>query len=81
MYLYETLKENLPIANESWKSPISGGLSKMIACSLFFPIVSMKMRLQQEQFKDTIMLKTKQIHAPIKTNMVYKGIIDCIKET
>lgn len=80
MYLYETFKENLPISDNSLKAFSAGSLSKLLACSLFFPIVSIKIRLQQEQFKKTILVKAKDVKET-GGEMVYKGVINCIKKT
>jgi solute carrier family 25 (mitochondrial folate transporter), member 32 len=80
MYLYETFKENLMIDNPNWKSSLSGGLSKVIACSTCFPIVLLKMRLQQEQYRDTILLKSRNIPQKFSQELVYNGIIDCVSK-
>ena len=80
MYLYETFKEHLPIKNDSWRSSAAGGISKVIACSFFFPIVSMKMRLQQEQYRGTIPIKAKDVGRD-KGELLFKGVIDCARDT
>lgn len=80
MYMYETIKEQHFFSNLTWNSAFAGGTSKMMVCTLFFPAVLMKIRLQQEQFVGTIMKKSKDISEKGKGKMVYSGLIEGVKK-
>ena len=80
MYLYETFKERLPISSDVQRYSVSGGLSKLIAYTVFFPIVFLKISIQQEQFRETILVNSKNIKAR-GNQTIYEGVLHCIKDT
>ncbi|CAG9331134.1 unnamed protein product [Blepharisma stoltei] len=80
MYLYEFFKENLHTESDFWRTSMAGGLSKLGASTIFFPVTLIKIRLQQEQYTETILKKSKEIGKFNKAYMVYEGLKHCIGE-
>ena len=54
-------------------------MSKIIACSICFPIVLLKIRLQQEQYISTILLKSKDIREKPAGDVVCTSATEAIK--
>jgi hypothetical protein len=80
MYLYESIKERRVFEDLNLNSGFSGSVSKCLACSFFFPVVLLKMRLQQEQFISAIPMKASQIQGKVGGKMIYSGVFNCIKD-
>lgn len=78
MYLYESIKERMVFSEPNFNTGFAGALSKCIACTIFFPIVFLKMRLQQEQYIKAIPLKSQNIQGPISGGKVYENLSNCI---
>lgn len=80
MYLYESIKERNFFQDLNFNSAFAGALSKCLACTFFFPVVLLKMRLQQEQYINAIPLKSKNIQGQVSGNKVYESVSHCIKD-
>jgi hypothetical protein len=52
LYLYETLKENLPASSLYYS--LAGTLSKICSSVALYPLTTVKFRLQQEQHTEHI---------------------------
>lgn len=80
MYLYESFKELNFFNDLTLNSGFAGSLSKCLACSFFFPVVLLKMRLQQEQHISAIPLKSSQIKGKVGGKTIYEGVINCVQD-
>lgn len=80
VYLYERFKGFFG-AEASWlQLSVAGGFSKLVASTVFYPITLTKIKLQQEQFSETIQVKTKKVKSR-GNDVIYSGIADCVKKT
>jgi len=80
LYCYETLKDTLG-SDANWKVMLSGCISKVVSTSLLFPMLTVMIKLQQEQYTQLILKTTTDLHVSVKGERMFRGVMHCLEES
>jgi len=80
LYFYEHLKESIG-SESSWKTGVAGGVSKLLSSSLLYPMQTVMVRLQQEQYSGTIAKRSVEVDLKTKGERIFSGFLNCIRST
>ena len=78
LFFYEILKEKFNSNNSLVIAGASGGGSKLIATSLLYPMQTVMIRLQQEQYTNYIKKKSTDVGYTQRGKRIFAGTMDCI---
>lgn len=80
LYFYETMKDVLG-SDANWKVMLAGCISKVVSTSLLFPMLTVMIKLQQEQYSQLILKTSTNLHVSVKGERMFKGVRHCFEES
>lgn len=81
LYLYETIKQWSPVASAVGTASIAGGLSKLLSSVLLYPMQTVMVRLQQEQYSSYIFKLSTELQGPANGEPLFLGMWHCMEKT
>ncbi|CAG9318931.1 unnamed protein product [Blepharisma stoltei] len=81
LYFYELLKEIMDGYNNSGKIAIAGGASKLLSTIALYPMQSVMVKLQQEQYGNLVSKSSKEIKGKVAEEKLFEGFWNCIVKT
>lgn len=81
LYCYELLKEVLQSQDSTQKTALAGGSSKVLSTLLLYPMQTVMIRLQQEQYSASIGVGSANIKQSNLGNRFFEGFRDCVTKT
>mmetsp|Transcript_22428 Transcript_22428/g.22128 ORF Transcript_22428/g.22128 Transcript_22428/m.22128 type:complete len:169 (-) Transcript_22428:42-548(-) len=81
LYFYELLKEVMNGYDNNLKIAIAGGASKFLSTIALYPMQSVMVKLQQEQYGKLASISSKEIHGKVQEEKLFTGFRNCITKT